>query len=103
MTSTQHTEGLSFVEGDQENENNNRPLYIVGWRLHAISLGSVECTEPSSPEVEAENSRLLMSLFMSQLESTIMSTSIVNITNDLGGYGKSSWVFTAYLVTYSGW
>jgi MFS family permease len=39
---------------------------------------------------------------MSQTESTILSTSIVTITNDLGGYGKSSWVFTAYFVTYSG-
>jgi MFS family permease len=39
---------------------------------------------------------------MTQLESSIVSTSALTITNELGGYDKSSWIFTAYLLTYGG-
>lgn len=39
---------------------------------------------------------------MAQLDSSIVSTAIVAITNDLGGFVKSPWVFTSYLLTYSG-
>jgi hypothetical protein len=34
------------------------------------------------------------------LESTVISTAIVDITDELGGYEKSSWLFTAYMLTY---
>jgi MFS family permease len=43
-----------------------------------------------------------LALFMTLLESTIVSTSVVTITDDIGGYVRSSWLFTAYLLTYSG-
>jgi MFS family permease len=43
-----------------------------------------------------------MSLFISQMESSVTSTAVLVITNELGGYAKSSWLFTAYLLTYSG-
>ena len=36
------------------------------------------------------------------MESTIVSTSVVAITNGLGGYVKSSWLFTSYMLTFSG-
>lgn len=36
------------------------------------------------------------------MESSVTSTSILAITDQLGGFDKSSWVFTAYLLTYSG-
>jgi MFS family permease len=44
--------------------------------------------------------RIEIALFMTLLESTIVSTSVITITNDLGGYVKSSWLFTSYLLTY---
>lgn len=39
---------------------------------------------------------------MAQTESSITSTAIASITDALGGFEKSTWVFTAYLLTYSG-
>jgi hypothetical protein len=39
---------------------------------------------------------------MTLMESTIVSTSVVAITNGLGGYVKSSWLFTSYMLTFSG-
>ncbi|RYP47037.1 hypothetical protein DL768_006832 [Monosporascus sp. mg162] len=59
------------------------PSWITGWRLIAIALGTS------------------LSLFMIQTESSITSTAITAITNTLGGFDRSSWVFTAYLATYS--
>ena len=38
-------------------------------------------------------------MWLAQMESTITSTSIVTITNDLGGYIRNSWVLTAYWLT----
>ncbi|KAF2791393.1 major facilitator superfamily MFS-1 [Melanomma pulvis-pyrius CBS 109.77] len=46
--------------------------------------------------------RIFLALFISQMESSVTSTAVLAITNDLGGYEKSSWLFTAYLLTYSG-
>ncbi|RYO85439.1 hypothetical protein DL764_009175 [Monosporascus ibericus] len=59
------------------------PSWITGWRLIAIALGTS------------------LSLFMIQTESSITSTAITAITNTLGGFDRSSWVFTSYLATYS--
>ncbi|KUJ07889.1 MFS general substrate transporter [Mollisia scopiformis] len=58
--------------------------WIQGWRLAAIAVGTC------------------IAIGMSQADSTIASTAILVITNDLGGFDMSSWVFTAYLITYSG-
>ncbi|KAF2643899.1 MFS general substrate transporter [Massarina eburnea CBS 473.64] len=55
--------------------------YLSVWRLHAISAG------------------LFVSMWLAQMESTITSTSVITITNDLGGYLKSSWILTAYWLT----
>lgn len=35
-------------------------------------------------------------------EITVVSTSLVTITNDLDGFGHSSWIVTGYLFTYTG-
>ncbi|KAI1347291.1 major facilitator superfamily transporter [Xylaria sp. FL0043] len=59
-------------------------VYHVGWRLHALTAG------------------LCMSLLLSTLETTIVSTSLVSIVNDLHGFDKSGWVVTSYLLTYTG-
>ncbi len=36
------------------------------------------------------------------LETSIVSTSLVSITNDLDGFGQSSWLITVYLINYAG-
>lgn len=36
------------------------------------------------------------------MESSIVSTAVLTITDELGGYNQSVWIFTAYMLTYSG-
>ncbi|ROW13285.1 hypothetical protein VPNG_05429 [Cytospora leucostoma] len=63
----------------------SRPkVYHTGWRLHALTAG------------------LCVSLLLSTLETTIVSTSLVSIVNSLNGFDQSSWVVTAYFLTYTG-
>ncbi|PVH96850.1 drug resistance transporter [Periconia macrospinosa] len=57
--------------------------YISGWRLHTQTLG------------------LCLGIFLVNFEISIVSTSLVAITDDLKGFGQSSWVVTAYLLTYT--
>ena len=46
--------------------------------------------------------RMWMALFLSTVETTIVSTSLVSITNALGGFDERDWIVTAYLLTYTG-
>lgn len=43
-----------------------------------------------------------IALFLSTVETTIVSTSLVSITNALSGFDKRDWIVTAYLLTYTG-
>jgi len=43
-----------------------------------------------------------LSVFLPSLEVSVVSTSLVTISNDLNEYDRSSWIITAYLITYSG-
>lgn len=47
-------------------------------------------------------SSVVLSLFMVNLEVTIVSTSLVDITNDLQGFDRTSWIVTGYLLTFTG-
>lgn len=58
--------------------------YMTGRRLHLTSAG------------------LLVAVFLVQMEASVISTALVDITDQLAGYDKSSWLFTAYFITYSG-
>ena len=42
---------------------------------------------------------LLLSMFMTAIEITIVATAIPKIVSDLGGFSLLSWVFSAYLLT----
>ena len=46
-------------------------------------------------------SRLYIGLLLSSLESTIVSTALVNIADDFKNYNESNWVVITYLLTYS--
>jgi len=39
---------------------------------------------------------------LSTIETTIVSTALVAITNALDGFQKNNWIVTSYLLTYSG-
>lgn len=58
--------------------------YLTGWRLHCTTLG------------------IVLSLLLVNVEVTIVGTSLVDITNDLSGFGETSWIVSGYLVTYMG-
>ncbi|PYH67690.1 putative MFS multidrug transporter [Aspergillus vadensis CBS 113365] len=45
---------------------------------------------------------LFLGLLLSTLETTIVSTALITIASDLGGYDKSNWIIVAYLLTYTG-
>ncbi|KAH7130092.1 major facilitator superfamily domain-containing protein [Dendryphion nanum] len=62
----------------------DEPQYITGWLLHLLTLF------------------LMTAIFLATMESSITSTAVLDITNQLGGYEKSSWLFTAYMLTYCG-
>ena len=41
-------------------------------------------------------------MFLATLELSLVSTSLVAITDSLQGFDRVSWVVTAYFLTYSG-
>lgn len=46
--------------------------------------------------------RLLVGLLISTLDTTIVSTSLVTISNDLDDFVNAPWIVLAYLLTYMG-
>ncbi|KAI8943272.1 hypothetical protein NX059_001292 [Plenodomus lindquistii] len=57
--------------------------YLHGMRLATLNIG------------------LCLSIALVNLEISIVSTSLVSITNDLQGFGRSNWIIVAYLLTYT--
>ncbi|KAJ5669020.1 major facilitator superfamily domain-containing protein [Penicillium macrosclerotiorum] len=45
---------------------------------------------------------LSLSLFIVNIEGTIISTSLFAITSDLESFEQTSWIVTSYLITYTG-
>ncbi|KAG5756552.1 hypothetical protein H9Q72_008483 [Fusarium xylarioides] len=78
-----HNAAASSPEEDPA-ENNDDKKYLTGWKLHSLSAA------------------LWISLFLSTLETTIVSTSLVSITNALNGFILRDWIVTSYLLTYTG-
>ncbi|KAI1339724.1 putative multidrug resistance protein fnx1 [Xylariaceae sp. FL0016] len=62
---------------------NNEFQYITGWK-QPLTIAS-----------------LAFAIFLVNFEVTIVSTALVSISNDLQNYTRTSWVVTAYLITYS--
>ncbi|KAF2655372.1 MFS general substrate transporter [Lophiostoma macrostomum CBS 122681] len=44
---------------------------------------------------------LWLSLFLSALDTTIVTTSLISISSDFNALGQSAWLITAYLLTYN--
>ncbi|KAF7899396.1 hypothetical protein EAE99_012317 [Botrytis elliptica] len=59
-------------------------VYMTGWRLHLMRL----CCA--------------ISMFLVNMEVSIIGTSLISITNDLRGFSQMGWVVTGYLITYTG-
>ncbi|GKU05363.1 unnamed protein product [Fusarium langsethiae] len=65
-------------------EDNDGVRYLKGWRFYCLTAA------------------LWLSLFLSTLETTIVSTSLVSITDALNGFILRDWIVTSYLLTYTG-
>ncbi|KAK6852975.1 hypothetical protein PG995_011526 [Apiospora arundinis] len=81
------TTGVRNGGGDNSmttSASNIQRNYIQGWRLYTLIFA------------------LFLSLLLSFLETTIVSTSLVSITNALGGFEQRDWIVTSYLITYTG-
>jgi MFS family permease len=50
----------------------------------------------------SNDDRLLNGLLISTLDTSIVSTSLVTISNDLGDFVNAPWIILAYLLTYMG-
>ncbi|KAF4629250.1 hypothetical protein G7Y89_g8898 [Cudoniella acicularis] len=90
---------MEVTEGDSKDIvskdlSDNSPPSSLDKELPAKQEALVGTTSEELPE-------LCLALFIAQMETSIVSTSIISVTNDLGGFVESSWVFTAYLLTYS--
>ncbi|RWA10729.1 hypothetical protein EKO27_g4367 [Xylaria grammica] len=57
--------------------------FLTGWRFYVVAAV------------------LQLALFLVNFEITIVSTALVSISNDLNDFSKTSWVVTAYLITYT--
>ncbi|KAI0201342.1 drug resistance transporter [Astrocystis sublimbata] len=57
--------------------------YLTGWRFYVVAVV------------------LELALFLVNFEITIVGTALVSISNDLNDFSRTSWVVTAYLITYT--
>ncbi|KAF2708558.1 MFS general substrate transporter [Pleomassaria siparia CBS 279.74] len=69
-----------------------------------------QATSPPAPTINPNISPLRLqliiaglwlTLFMSALDGTIISTSVINISSDFNGLASAAWLVTAYLLTYN--
>jgi hypothetical protein len=80
------SEGSATLEGPaSEMEDQVEGFhYLTGWRFYIVAIV------------------LELALFLVNFEITIVSTALVSISNDLNDFARTSWVVTAYLITYTG-
>ncbi|KAJ6028210.1 hypothetical protein N7540_003786 [Penicillium herquei] len=82
-----HIKFVEPIENNSPAEASNRGseiVYPTGWRLILTTIG------------------LLIGFFLSNLDVTIVSSSLTSITDSLNGFEKRSWIITGYLATYTG-
>lgn len=75
---------------------------VKGWRLYMLTLGYVFIFTKLSLACSNLPSRIWIALFLSTLETTIVSTCLVAISDSLSGFERRNWIVTSYLLTYTG-
>ncbi|KAI9647503.1 hypothetical protein NHQ30_003888 [Ciborinia camelliae] len=71
--------------------------YLTGWRLNVLTLWYVLITETSDFDYTSllnMSNSICLSIFLPNLEVSIVSTALVDITNDLHGFSQTGWVIT---------
>lgn len=100
-TETLACKPASVLEGNRQPTQaveKTLPEYLDKWRLTLLTIAFVKIPLDTSNKLTLP--RLCVSVFLSALDITIVSTSLVAITNDLKAFDKSSWIISSYLVTY---
>lgn len=83
-------------------EASEAPNYLHGKKLHLLTAGYVLLIRLYYSTRFDDKNRLCLSIFLVNFEISIVSTSLISITDDLKQFGRSSWVITGYLLTYTG-
>ena len=73
---------------------------LTGWRLYLTMTGCSLLTSSTFKLLTSHS--LLTGLYLVNLEVTIVSTALINITDDLNGFQQTSWIVTGFLTTYTG-
>ncbi len=81
---TRNDTSVTKVTAEHITTLDDKPEYMKGWRLYMLTAG------------------IWIALFLSTLETTIVSTSLVSIADSLSGFEERNWVVTAYFLTYTG-
>ncbi|KAI0144466.1 drug resistance transporter [Xylariaceae sp. FL1272] len=82
-SSTKALDHAAAVSGPAPSIHGPQAEFLSGWRLHTLTVG------------------LCIGIFLVNLEISIVSTSLVSITDDLKQFSQASWVVTAYLLSYT--
>jgi MFS family permease len=69
---------------------------------HFCRVGETNTAKPRLASMLTDESSLCFGLFLVNFEVTVVSTALVSITNDFEDFSRSSWIITAYLLTYTG-
>ncbi|KAK3702371.1 hypothetical protein LTR37_014945 [Vermiconidia calcicola] len=105
-------ETLLPQEHDHEDNYNSMGTITIIRRHPSLAQrlmpqASVRGHNPTSPTIEVEGWRrvvlvvaTLSGLFLGFLDTTIISVALPSIAADFGEYGLSTWIVTAYLLTY---
>ena len=80
------------------------PTFVQGGRLRLLTLGYQYIGQYNFGLVKRLTfpGRLWIALFLSTIETTIVSTALVSITDALHGFDSRDWIVTSYLLTYTG-
>ena len=81
---TRNDTSVTKVTAEHITTLDDKPEYMKGWRLYMLTAG------------------IWITLFLSTLETTIVSTSLLSIADALSGFEERNWVVTAYFLTYTG-
>ena len=96
------------IEDDTSNDGENRSsapavaLTITPTRTYIIVFGYD--AYPLCHLIRIFNSffRLWISLFISAMDTTIISTALFSISSEFRSFNQSGWLIVSYLLTYNG-
>lgn len=70
-------------------------MFRLGWVILSTTLNDTGLTFENQ-------SRIWISFYLVNLEVTIVSTSLIAMTDELKGFDKTGWITTAFLSTFTG-